>query len=176
MKPHHIVPLISIEEIQTKVRELGQDINEHFAQSHKLVIISLLRGAMVFTADLCRQLRGNIILDVMNVSSYGDSLESSKQLTIHQDLAYDIEGCDVLLIDDLIDTGHTLKKLLRYLEQKNPAQIKLCTLLSKPDCLEEDISVDFVGFNIPDEFVVGYGIDYAYHYRHLPYVARVVLE
>lgn len=176
MKPHTISPLISELAIQQKVKQLGQQINIDYQQSDTLVIIALLKGAMVFAADLCRQLTGHIILDVMSVSSYGNGLESSQQIALVQDISYDIEGCDVLVIDDVIDTGHTLSHVYELLSARHAKSIKLCTLLSKPSCLRVDMTLDYVGFEVANEFVVGYGIDYAAHYRHLPYIAKVNLD
>ncbi len=175
MKPHRLETLISSQEIQTKVSLLASQINQCFSKDEPLVLIGLMRGALMFMADLAKQLTGNVILDVMCVSSYGNNLTSSNNLIIYKDLQVDIKNCNVLLVDDMVDTGNTMFFLKEKLLELNPKKLSLCVLLSKPCCLNVELDVDFVGFEIENDFVVGYGIDYAEHYRNLPEIAKVVL-
>jgi hypoxanthine phosphoribosyltransferase len=169
-------PLIEVQELQAKVAELGKSINSHFAGSQDLVMVGLLRGSAVFLADLCRHIEGQVRFDFMNVSSYRKGTESSRDVRILKDLEDDIAAADVLIVEDIIDTGHTLNKVVEMLALREPKSIAICTLLDKPARREVEVQVDWVGFRIPDVFVVGYGIDYAERYRNLPYIAEVELQ
>ena len=171
---HKIEVLISEQEIKDRVIQLGQQISEHYQDSDNLVMVGLLRGSFVFMADLARAIKVNHSVDFMTASSYGNSMESSRDVHILKDLDDNIEGKDVLLVEDIIDTGNTLNKVLRILNLREPNSIQICTLLDKPIRREEEVDVKWVGFEIPDEFVVGVGIDYAQKYRHLPYIGKVV--
>ena len=173
---HTIEVMISKEEIQAKVEELGQAIQNHYQDTDNLLMVGLLRGSVIFMADLARELDLPMSLDFMTVSSYGSSMESTRDVKILKDLSEDIKGRDVLIVEDIIDTGNTLSKMVEILTLREPKSLTLCTLLDKPSRRERHVDVDWVGFSIPDEFVVGYGIDYAQQYRNLPYIAKVIPE
>ncbi|EGR4125053.1 hypoxanthine phosphoribosyltransferase [Vibrio cholerae] len=171
---HTVEVMISEQEVAQRIRELGQQITEHYQGSSDLVLVGLLRGSFVFMADLARQIHLTHQVDFMTASSYGNSMKSSRDVRILKDLDDDIKGKDVLLVEDIIDTGNTLNKVKEILALREPKSIRICTLLDKPTRREVDVEVNWVGFEIPDEFVVGVGIDYAQKYRHLPYIGKVV--
>lgn len=163
--------LISREEIAEIVSRLGREITEHYAGSDKeLIVIGLLRGSFIFMADLVREIKRPMVTDFMTISSYGDATESSGDVKVVMDLDESITGRDVLLVEDIIDTGNTFSKVVRMLEGRKPASLRICTLLNKPSRREVDVHIDFCGKEIPDEFVVGYGLDYAQKYRNVPFV------
>lgn len=162
--------LLTEEQIQAKVAELGARISVDYAD-RELTLVSVLKGSLPFMADLMRQLTIPVRIDLMEVSSYGGSAtESSGLVRILKDLSSSIEGRDVLIVEDIIDTGLTLNYLIRYLRGKNPRSLRICTLLDKPARRLVDIPVDYIGFTIPDQFVVGYGLDYGELYRNLRFV------
>jgi hypoxanthine phosphoribosyltransferase len=162
--------LLTEEQIQAKVAELGQRISIDYA-GKELTLVSVLKGSLPFMADLMRRIALPLRIDLMEVSSYGGtSTESSGLVRILKDLSAPIEGRDVLLVEDIIDTGLTLNYLMRYLKGKNPSSIKICSLLDKPARRLVDIPLDYVGFEIPDAFVVGYGLDFGEVYRNLRFV------
>lgn len=168
--------MISTEEIQAKVKELGAQIDAHYANSDKeLVLIGLLRGSVIFMADLCRTISKPHELDFMTVSNYGGGTVSSRDVKILKDLDGEIRGKDVLVIEDIIDSGNTLSKVLEILETRSPNSIELCTLVSKPSRREIELDVKFLGFNVEDRFIVGYGLDYDQKYRHLPFIGEIGL-
>ena len=169
--------MISSEEIQAKVKELGDKINAHYAQSDKeLVLIGLLRGSVIFMADLCRAIEKPHELDFMTVSSYVNGTTiSSRDVKILKDLDGEIRGKDVLVVEDIIDSGHTLSKVMEILQTRNPNSIELCTLVSKPSRREIDLVVKFLGFEVEDRFIVGYGLDFDQKYRHLPFIGEIGL-
>ncbi|EMK6875393.1 hypoxanthine phosphoribosyltransferase [Vibrio cholerae] len=171
---HTVEVMISEQEVAQRIRELGQQITEHYQGSSDLVLVGLLRGSFVFMADLARQIHLTHQVVFMTASSYGNSMQSSRDVRILKDLDDDIKGKDVLLVEDIIDTGNTLNKVKEILALREPKSIRICTLLDKPTRREVDVEVNWVGFEIPDEFVVGVGIDYAQKYRHLPYIGKVV--
>ncbi|CSB28610.1 hypoxanthine-guanine phosphoribosyltransferase [Vibrio cholerae] len=171
---HTVEVMISEQEVAQRIRELGQQITEHYQGSSDLVLVGLLRGSFVFMADLARQIHLTHQVDFLTASSYGNSMQSSRDVRILKDLDDDIKGKDVLLVEDIIDTGNTLNKVKEILALREPKSIRICTLLDKPTRREVDVEVNWVGFEIPDEFVVGVGIDYAQKYRHLPYIGKVV--
>nr|WP_287451047.1 hypoxanthine phosphoribosyltransferase [Thalassospira sp.] len=157
----------------TKIDALAAEINESFKDTEKLIVVGLLRGSFVFIADLVRKLTVPVEVDFMVASSYGDSTESSRNVRIVKDLDGQIRGKDVVLVEDIIDTGYTLSEVVRLLKTRDPNRLEICTLLNKPSRREVEIPIDFCGFDIPDEFVVGYGIDYAQNNRNLPFIGTV---
>ena len=168
--------MISAEDIQHKVKQLGEQINAHYAKSdNELVLIGLLRGSVIFMADLCRANEKPHELDFMTVSSYGGGTVSSRDVKILKDLDGEIFGKDVLVVEDIIDSGNTLSKVMEILQTRNPNSIELCTLVSKPSRREIDLEVRFLGFEVEDRFIVGYGLDYDQKYRHLPYIGEIGL-
>ncbi|WP_336954616.1 MULTISPECIES: hypoxanthine phosphoribosyltransferase [unclassified Acinetobacter] len=168
--------MISAEEIHAKVQELGKKIDAHYANSEKeLVLIGLLRGSVIFMADLCRAISKTHELDFMTVSSYGGSTTSSRDVRILKDLDGEIRGKDILVVEDIIDSGNTLSKVLEILSTRHPNSIELCTLVSKPSRREIDLDVKFLGFEVEDKFIVGYGLDYDQKYRHIPFIGEIGL-
>ena len=163
--------LLSETDIKHIVSKLGQEISAHYEKaSEELVVVGLLRGSFIFMADLVREIQLPMITDFMTVSSYGDGTSSSGNVKIVMDLDESIEDRHVLLVEDIIDTGYTFSKVIQLLKGRNPKSLKVCTLLNKPSRREVAIDIDFCGIDIPDEFVVGYGLDYAQKYRNLPYI------
>lgn len=173
MKDYVVDIMISEAEVMARVDALAVDINQHFADTKKLVVIGLLRGSFVFIADLARRLTLPVEIDFIEASSYGDDTSSSREVRILKDLRAPIEGLDVLVVEDIIDTGHTLSHVTKLLKARKPGRMEICTLLDKPSRREVKVDAAFIGFEIPDEFVVGYGIDYAQRNRNLPYIGKV---
>ena len=173
MKPYEIDKLIDEDAIAKRVAELAADIDAAFAGTEKLVLVGLLRGSFIFIADLARKLTVPVEIDFLEVSSYGDSTASSREVRILKDLRSQIEGRDVLIVEDIIDTGHTLSAVRELLTARGPKRLEICALLDKPSRRETPVTGRFVGFEIPDAFVVGYGIDYAQRNRNLPYIGAV---
>jgi hypoxanthine phosphoribosyltransferase len=162
--------LVTEEQIQAKVRELGLRLAEDYADT-ELTLVSVLKGALPFMADLMRAMPIPVQIDLMEVSSYGGTnTESSGLVRILKDLSSSISGRDVLIVEDIIDTGLTLNYLLRYLRGKNPKSLRICALLDKPARRLVEIPIDYLGFTIPDQFVIGYGLDYGEFYRNLPFI------
>lgn len=159
--------LVSSWEIQARVIELGRTISEDYAGTGQLLTVGILKGSTIFMADLVRAITVPVSFDFMAVASYGQSSSSSGVVRILKDLDQTLEGRDVLLIEDIVDTGLTLNYLLETLRTRNPASLRVCVLLDKPDRRKVEVSVDYLGFEIPDEFVVGYGLDYNQLYRNL---------
>ena len=175
MFKYSIGTLISKEEISEKVKELALQIDNDY-KGEEILLIGLLRGSVLFLSDLVREMKTETTLDFMVVSSYGNELESSRDVKIKKDLEEDIRGKNVIVVEDIIDTGHTLKKVLEILKTRDPKSIKICTLLDKSERREVEIEVDYTGFKIPDEFVVGYGIDFAQKHRNLSYIGIIKKE
>lgn len=161
--------LFSEEQLARRIEEIAEQINRDYADK-EILLVSVLRGSFIFMADLARKITRPCRIDFMSVSSYGKSTTSSGQVQITKDLSEDISGLHVIVIEDILDSGNTLSYLLRILEQRHPASIRLCTLLDKPDRRKVEVAVHYSGFTIPDAFVVGYGLDYAERYRNLPYI------
>jgi hypoxanthine phosphoribosyltransferase len=161
--------LIDRERLQRRVAELGEEISADYA-GRDLLLVGVLKGAVFFMADLMRHLAIPCEIDFMAISSYGDSTDSSGVVRILKDLDINIEGRDVLVVEDIIDSGLTLSYLMRNLEAREPASLEICALLTKPERREIDVPVRYVGFEIPNRFVIGYGLDFAERYRNLPYV------
>ncbi len=161
--------LISETDLQKRVAELGAQISADYAGKAPL-LVSVLRGSFIFMADLTRHIQPFCQVDFMAVSSYGSGTSSSGQVNIVKDLTDSIEGQDLIVVEDILDSGNTLSYLFQLLEARNPASLRLCTLLDKPSRRTKPITADYVGFTVPDEFVVGYGLDYNELYRNLPYI------
>ena len=166
--------LLSEEEVEKRIREIGEQISRDY-EGRSVHLIWVLKGGVFFTCELAKRLKVPVSLDFMSVSSYGDDTKSSGVVRIVKDLDEPLEGKDVLIVEDIIDSGRTLSYLMEVLRQRGPKSLKLCTLLDKPERRVRDVQVDYVCFNIPDEFVVGYGLDYAQKYRNLPYIGVVEL-
>ena len=167
--------LLSEEEVDARIRQLGEQISKDYA-GKDIYLICILKGASFFACELAKRITVPVFLDFMSVSSYGKSSESSGVVKIVKDLDEEIEGRDVLVVEDIIDSGRTLNYLLEYLQNKNPKSLRLCTLLDKPERRAVEVHVDYTCFQIPDEFIVGYGLDYAQKYRNLPYIGVVELN
>lgn len=161
--------LFSEEQLKNRVQEIAQQITADY-QGKEIMLISVLRGSFVFMADLCRAIDLPCTVDFMAVSSYGKGTKSSGQVQITKDLSEDITDRHIIVVEDILDSGNTLSYLLKILENRHPASIRLCTLLDKPDRRVKPVEVHYSGFAIPDAFVVGYGLDYAEKYRNLPYI------
>lgn len=172
-RPYTIDPLISAKAIAARVEALASEITEHFRDTDKLVVVGLLRGSFVFIADLVREIDLPVEVDFMEASSYGNSTQSSREVRILKDLRGPIEGRDVLVVEDIIDTGFTLSHVTALLKSRKPARLECCALLDKPSRREVPMQASWTGFTIPDEFVVGYGIDFAQRNRNLPYIGKV---
>lgn len=164
--------MISEEDVDAKIAELGRQISEDYA-GKQVHLICILKGSVFFMCELAKRITVPVSMDFMSVSSYGDGTKSSGIVKIAKDLDEALEGKDVIVIEDIIDSGRTLYYLLDVLQKRQPNSLRLCTLLDKPDRRVKDVKVDYVGFAIPDEFVVGYGLDYAQKYRNLPYIGIV---
>lgn len=164
--------LISEEELKECVKRLGAQITEDYKDKN-LLLVSVLRGSVIFMADLMREIKIPCTIDFMAVSSYGSGTKSSGIVKIEKDLDINLEGYDILIVEDILDSGNTLFYLKKLLLDRNPASIKICTLMDKPERRTADITADYSGFNIPDAFAVGYGLDYDEKYRNLPFVGAL---
>ena len=170
---YEIDQMISAKSIAARVEALAEEITKFFKDTEKLVVVGLLRGSFVFIADLAREIDLPVEIDFLEASSYGDKMESSREVRILKDLNDEISGKDVLVVEDIVDTGHTLHHVLNLLKSRNPNRIEACALLDKPLRREVEVKSRWIGFEIPDEFVVGYGIDYAQRDRNLSYIGKV---
>jgi hypoxanthine phosphoribosyltransferase len=159
-------------EVDEKIAQIGAQISRDY-EGRQVHLICILKGSVFFTCELAKRITVPVTMDFMSVSSYGNDTKSSGVVKINKDLDETITGKDVIVIEDIIDSGRTLSYLLENLKQRQPASLKLCTLLDKPDRRVKPVAVDYTGFEIPDEFVVGYGLDYAQKYRNLPYIGVV---
>ncbi|SDN29481.1 hypoxanthine phosphoribosyltransferase [Lutimaribacter pacificus] len=172
-RPYVIDEMISAKQIAARIEELSREIAEEFADTDKLVVVGLLRGSFVFIADLVRELDLAVEVDFLEASSYGNTMESSREVKILKDLRGAIEGRDVLVVEDIVDTGHTLFHVIGLLKARKPRRLRSIALLDKPSRREAPVRADWTGFEIPDEFVVGYGIDFAQRNRNLPFIGKV---
>ena len=172
-RPYSIDQMISAKSIAARIEALCHDIHDEFNDTNKLIVVGLLRGSFDFIADLVRELDLPVEVDFIEVSSYGDGMESSREVRILKDLRGKIEGRDVLVVEDIVDTGHTLHHVSQLLLTRQPKRLKTIALLDKPSRREADFRADWIGFEIPDAFVVGYGIDFAQRNRNLPYIGKV---
>jgi hypoxanthine phosphoribosyltransferase len=163
-------PIVTQEEMRTRIRELGRQITADYMQKD-MVLVGILKGAFAFYADLARAIRLPLRVDFLVVSRYAGKAKTSNEIKVLTELTEDIAGRDVLLVEDIVDSGRTVRHLRHVLSNKKPKSIKVCALLNKPDRREVEVVVDYVGFNIPNKFVIGYGLDYQQKYRNLPYLA-----
>lgn len=167
--------LLSEEEVDRRIREIGEQISKDYA-GEQVHLVCVLRGGVFFLCELAKRITVPVSLDFMSVSSYGSDTKSSGVVRIVKDLDDSLAGKNVIVVEDIVDSGRTLSYLLEMLMDRGPKSMKLCTLLDKPDRRVVDVKVDYTGFQIPDEFVVGYGLDYAQKYRNLPYIGVVELD
>ena len=170
-----IKELFSEEAIDARIRELGAQISRDYA-GKELHLICVLKGSSFFTCELAKRITVPVYLDFMSVSSYGSETTSSGVVKIVKDLDSPLKGQDVIVVEDIVDTGHTLSYLMGMLKGREPASLRLCTLLDKPERRVAEVFVDYIGFTIPDKFIVGYGLDYDQKYRNLPYIGTVEFE
>ena len=175
-RPYHIDVMISAKAIAARIEELARLIRDEYKDTDKLVVVGLLRGSFVFIADLVRELEMNVEVDFLEASSYGNATASSREVKILKDLRGTIEGRDVLVVEDIVDTGHTLTAVLELLRSRHPRKLETIALLDKPARREVPLKATWTGFEIPDAFVVGYGIDFAQANRNLPYIGTVVFD
>ncbi|MCR5117106.1 MAG: hypoxanthine phosphoribosyltransferase [Lachnospiraceae bacterium] len=175
MDKHHVKVMISEEDVNKRIREIGEAITKDYA-GKSVHLVCVLKGGSFFMCELAKRIDLNVSLDFMSVSSYGAGTKSSGVVRIVKDLDEPLEGKDVIVVEDIIDSGRTLSYLMALLKDRHPASLKLCTLLDKPDRRVVDVDVDYTGFKIPDAFVVGYGLDYDQVYRNLPYIGEVVFD
>ena len=171
----NIKVLLPEEEVDARIRELGEQISRDYA-GKKVHLICVLKGGVFFMCELAKRISVPVSMDFLSVSSYGNGTSSSGAVKIIKDLDESIEGEEVLIVEDIIDSGNTIHYLVEILYKRQPKSIRICTLLDKPDRRVADVHVDYCGFEIPDEFVVGYGLDYAQKYRNLPFIGAVVLD
>ena len=167
--------MITEEEVDKRIAQLAEQISRDY-EGRAVHLVCILKGSIFFTCELAKRLTIPVTLDFMSVSSYGNDTKSSGVVRMVKDLDEPLEGKDVIVIEDIIDSGRTLSYLLENLSSRNPGSLRLCTLLDKPDRRVTDVKVDYTGFEIPDEFVIGYGLDYAQRYRNLPYIGVMSLE
>ena len=165
--------MLSAKTIAARVESLAREIEAHFRGTELLVVVGLLRGSFIFIADLVRELDLPVEVDFLEASSYGSGMESSREVRILKDLRGEIAGRDVLVVEDIVDTGYTLAHVLNLLRARKPGRLEVCALLDKPSRREVPVKASWTGFEIPDEFVVGYGIDYAQRNRNLPSIGKV---
>lgn len=170
-----ITTMISEQDVEERIQQLADKISSDY-EGKQLHLICILKGSVFFTCELAKRLTIPVTMDFMSVSSYGNDTKTSGVVRMVKDLDEPIEGKDVLLIEDIIDSGRTLSYLLKNMRNRRPASLRLCTLLDKPERRVTEVEVDYTGFEIPDEFVVGYGLDYAQKYRNLPYIGVVHFE
>ncbi len=171
----HIKVLLSESEVDSRISEIGRQVSADYA-GRSVHLICVLKGGCFFLCELAKRITVPVSLDFMSVSSYGSNTESSGKITIKKDLDESIKGKDVLVVEDIVDSGRTLSSLLKMLQEREPASLRLCTLLDKPERRVCEINVDYTGFRIPDAFVVGYGLDYDQRYRNLPYIGVVEFD
>ena len=175
MRKHHVKEMLTEDVVNKRIRELGEKISEDYA-GQEIRMICVLKGGSFFMCELAKRISVPVSIDFMSVSSYGGDTKSSGVVKIVKDLDESIAGKDVLVVEDIIDSGRTLSYLMAMLRDRGPKSLKLCTLLDKPDRRVIDVKVDYTGFEIPDEFVVGYGLDYDQLYRNLPYIGMIEFE
>lgn len=175
MNKHHVEQMFTEEEVNRRICEMGEQITRDYA-GKAVHLVCVLKGGSFFMCELAKRIKLNVSIDFMSVSSYGGDTKSSGVVRIVKDLDESIAGKNVIVVEDIVDSGRTLSYLLELLKDRNPESLRLCTLLDKPDRRVVDVNVDYTGFKIPDEFVVGYGLDYDQVYRNLPYIGQVVFD
>lgn len=175
MDKHHVEIMLSEEEVDRRIQAIGEQISRDY-DGRQLHLICILKGGSFFLCELAKRISVPVTIDFMSVSSYGGDTKSSGVVRIVKDLDESIEGRDVIVIEDIVDSGRTLSYLMALLKDRKPESLRLCTLLDKPDRRVVDVNVDYTGFRIPDEFVVGYGLDYDQLYRNLPYIGVVKFD
>ena len=171
----HVDILLSEQEVDQRIQEIGEQISKDYA-SKEVHLVCVLKGGSFFMCELAKRITVPVTLDFMSVSSYGSSTKSSGVVKIVKDLDEPLKDKNVIVVEDIVDSGRTLSYLLEMLRDRHPASLRLCTLLDKPERRVVDVNVDYTGFNIPDEFVVGYGLDYDQRYRNLPYIGIVKFD
>ena len=170
---HNVSVYLTEEELNKRIAEIGEEITRRFA-GESVYLVCILKGSVFFTAELAKRIALPMTIDFMSVSSYGASTQSSGVVNVKKDLEHSIEGENVIVVEDIVDSGHTLSRLMSLFESRNPKTLTICTLLDKPDRrVVHDLQVDYTGFVIPDKFVVGFGLDYDQRYRNLPYIGFV---
>lgn len=172
---HHVEVLLTEEQVDARISEIGAQISRDY-EGREVHLVCVLKGGTFFTCELAKRISVPVSLDFMSVSSYGSDTKSSGVVRIVKDLDEPLRGKDVIVVEDIVDSGRTLSYLLEMLKDRGPASLKLCTLLDKPERRVTDVKVDYTGFRVPDEFVVGYGLDYDQKYRNLPYIGMVVFD
>ena len=172
-RPYVIDKMISAKSIAAKIEDLARAIERDFERTSKVVVVGILRGSFIFIADLVRELNLPIEVDFIEVTSYGNAMESSGEVRILKDLRGSVEGRDVLVVEDIVDTGYTMQAIVGHVTARQPARLRTIALLDKPSRRKVDFKADYTGFEIPDEFVVGYGIDYAQRNRNLDHIGKV---
>lgn len=172
---HHVEVLLTEEQVDARISEIGAQISRDY-EGKEVHLVCVLKGGTFFTCELAKRISVPVSLDFMSVSSYGSDTKSSGVVRIVKDLDESLRGKDVIVVEDIVDSGRTLSYLLEMLKDRGPASLKLCTLLDKPERRVTDVKVDYTGFRVPDEFVVGYGLDYDQKYRNLPYIGMVVFD
>ena len=175
MRKHHVKEMLTEDAVNKRIRELGEKISEDYA-GQEIRMICVLKGGSFFMCELAKRITVPVSLDFMSVSSYGSETKSSGVVKIVKDLDEPIKGKNVLVVEDIVDSGRTLSYLMEMLKDRGPESLRLCTLLDKPERRVVDVHVDYTGFQIPDEFVVGYGLDYDQRYRNLPYIGVISFE
>lgn len=167
--------LIEEEKLNKRIREIADRINEDYA-GKSVHLVCILKGSVFFTCELAKYINVPVTMDFMSASSYGDSMTSSGSITIDQDLVMDIKDREVLIVEDIVDSGRTLAYLVNMLRKRNPASLRIATLLDKPECRVSNVETEYSGFEVEDLFVVGFGLDYAQRYRNLPYIAELIIK
>ena len=175
MEKHHVEVLLTEEQVDERIQEIGEAISRDYA-GKEVHLVCVLKGGTFFTCELAKRISVPVTLDFMSVSSYGSDTKSSGVVKIVKDLDESLTGKDVIVVEDIVDSGRTLSYLLAMLQDRGPKSLRLCTLLDKPDRRVVDVNVNYTGFQIPDEFVVGYGLDYDQRYRNLPYIGIVAFD
>ncbi len=162
--------LIDEKDLQTRIKQLAEQIDKDY-YNEEIQVLSVLKGASFFTIDLCKNMKNEMKIEFIELCSYGDETKSTGTVILKKDVIQNIKGKNILIVEDIVDTGNTLLFLLEHIKTKQPKSVKICTLLDKPNRRKVDVNIDYIGFKIPNKFVLGYGLDYKEYYRNLPYIA-----